>query len=109
MPRETKRTYRELTAAEQQRLAKSRKAVARELPELMRRDQLAQDAAREQSFSGELRRAIHQSRLTLIELADQTGATPLILDEFLTGEGTLQSDVIDRLVVILGFRLTRTT
>ena len=35
------------------------------------------------------------------------GGTPLVLDEFLTGERTLRSDVIDRLAGALGYELNR--
>jgi len=33
------------------------------------------------------------------------GLTPLALDEFLTGERTLRSDVLDRLASVLGYVL----
>lgn len=109
MRREARRIHGELTEAEQERLRRAQAAVADELPDLIRRDQLRTDAAREPTFSGELRRVIHQGDLTLNELAEKTGTTPEILDDFLTGEGTLPSDVIDRMVEALGYRpsLTR--
>ncbi len=31
--------------------------------------------------------------------------TPMVLDDFLTGERTLRSDVIDRLTIVLGYEL----
>ncbi|MHC4181067.1 MAG: helix-turn-helix domain-containing protein, partial [Planctomycetota bacterium] len=43
----------------------------------------------------------------LSAVADQAGITPLVLDEFLTGERTLRSDVMDRLANVLGCRLSR--
>jgi len=68
---------------------------------------MAREAAEENTFSGELRRAIHASGFHLNYIADRVGTTPIVLDEFLTGEGTLQSDVIDRLVAMLGYILCR--
>lgn len=108
MARQARRTLRELTADEQSRLARARADVAGELPELARLDQLRTDAAKEQTLSGELRRAIHRSETPLSELARQAGTTPRHLDEFLTGEETLQTDVVDRLVDVLQLTLAGT-
>jgi type II secretory pathway component PulM len=105
--RETKRGSRELTAAEQQRLTEYRAQVARELPDLAARDQMRKDAREETTLSGELRRAIHASGLSLTEIASQAGMTPIVLDDFLTGERTLRSDVLDRLTSVLGCALSR--
>ena len=56
---------------------------------------------------GELRQAIHQSDLSLAEIATRAGITPVVLDDFLTGERTLRSDVMDRLAGVLGYELSR--
>ncbi|MCR4413191.1 MAG: helix-turn-helix domain-containing protein [Thermoguttaceae bacterium] len=98
---------RELTASEKERLKKYREQIAQELPELRARDQMRKDARDESTLSGELRRAIHASELSLGELAARAGITPILLDDFLTGERTLRSDVIDRLASVLGCELTR--
>jgi hypothetical protein len=98
---------RELTQAEQERLAAYREQIAGELPELQARDQMRKDARQENTFSGDLRRAIHESELSLAEIATRAGITPIMLDDFLTGERTLQSDVIDRLAIALGYELSR--
>ncbi len=71
------------------------------------RDQMRKEAREEATLSGELRRAIHASELSLAEIAARAGIAPLVLDDFLTGERTLRSDVIDRLTGILGCQLTR--
>ncbi len=105
--RQARRTTRELTPAEQERLVRHREQIAEELPEMTARDQMRKEAREEATLSGELRRAIHASELALSAIAAQTGITPLILDDFLTGERTLQSDVIDRLADVLGCQLTR--
>src|SRR5579884_624508 len=97
-----RRIARPLTADEQKRLERHRTQIASELPELAVRDQMRKDAREEATLSGELRRAIHASDLALSVIASKAGITPLILDEFLTGERTLRSDVMDRLALVLG-------
>ena len=104
--RQARRITRELTAAEQQRLRRHREQIAAELPEMAARDQMRKEARDEATLSGQLRRAIHASQLSLSAIATQTGITPLQLDEFLTGQRTLRSDVIDRLAHVLGCELT---
>lgn len=105
--RRIKRVSRELTDAEQRRLEKYREEIARELPDLQARDQMRQDARNEATLSGELRRAIHESELSLATIALQVGVTPILLDDFLTGERTLRSDVLDRLASVLGYELQK--
>ena len=63
------------------------------------------EAAEENTFSGELRRAIHAGDRDLISLAELVGTTPIHLSEFLAGDRALRSDVLDRLVSVLGARL----
>ena len=94
-------------ARKKERLARHRRQIAGELPELEARDQMRKDAREENTLSGELRRAIHGSGLSLAEIAAQTGLTQTVLDDFLTGERTLRSDVIDRLTRLLGLELSR--
>jgi hypothetical protein len=106
LQRRATRIGRELTPAEQQRLAEYRARIATELPELEARDQMRKDARQESTLSGELRRAIHASDLSLAEIATRAGVTPIMLDDFLTGERTLRSDVIDRLTIALGYELS---
>lgn len=67
------------------------------------------EAAEENTFSGELRRAIHAGDRDLISLAEVVGTTPIHLSEFLAGDRTLRSDVLDRLVSVLGARLVVST
>jgi len=104
---EAKRVTRELTSAEKGRLAGYREQIARELPDLTARDQMRKDAREESTLSGQLRRAIHGSELSLAQIATLAGVTPIVLDDFLTGERTLRSDVIDRLTSALGYELNR--
>jgi ribosome-binding protein aMBF1 (putative translation factor) len=102
---DAKRTYIELSDEKRAQIKRSQEQVKDELPDLARRLQFANEAAKEASFSGELRRAIHASGLTLNHIASRVGTTPIVLDEFLTGERTLRSDIIDRLAALLGCTL----
>ena len=68
---------------------------------------MRKEARDEATLSGELRRAVHTSELSLAEIAATISITPLVLDEFLTGERTLRSDVLDRLAVALGYELQK--
>jgi ABC-type phosphate transport system auxiliary subunit len=105
--RQVKRISRELTGDERERLARHRQQIAGELPDLEARDQMRKDAREESTLSGELRRAIHESDLSLVEIAAQANVSPIVLDDFLTGERTLRSDVIDRLTRVLRLELIR--
>ena len=102
-----KRLVRELTPAEEERIGRYREQIARELPDLQGRDQMRKDAREEATLSGELRRAVHESELSLAEIAARAAVAPIALDDFLTGERTLRSDVMDRLASVLGCELSR--
>lgn len=108
MSRQARRISRPLTDAEQQRLQQHRVQIAAELPELAMRDQMRKEACEETTLSGEFRRAVHASDLTLSEIATRVGITLRFLDDFLTGERTLRSDIMDRLAEVLGCELSRT-
>jgi transcriptional regulator with XRE-family HTH domain len=97
---------RQLTSAEQVRIQQSRGRIATGWSEMIARDQLRNEARMEATLSGGLRRAIHDSPLSLSALARHFRVDPMMLDEFLTGERTLRSDVLDRLAGILGYDLT---
>ncbi|NLF68456.1 MAG: hypothetical protein GX575_05295 [Candidatus Anammoximicrobium sp.] len=103
--RQPRRTTRELTAVEQLRLERLREQVAAELPDMTARDQLRKEARTEATLSGDLRRAIHASPMSLSSIAKETRMDPIMLDEFLTGERTLRSDVMDRLAGVLDYDL----
>jgi hypothetical protein len=100
-----RRIYRPLTAAQRRRIKKVRNRVEKELPDLVRRNQLAHDAMKEKTFSGSLRRAIQESGFLLPDLARRADVAIGDIADFLTGEKTLPSDAIDRLVKILKLRL----
>ena len=104
LQRRATRITRELTAAEQNRLAKYRDRSPRVAT--CRRVMKMAQRREEGTLSGELRRAIHGSELSLAEIATRAGITPVMLDDFLTGERTLRSDVIDRLTLVLGYEFS---
>ncbi len=94
-----------LNDALMKKLRRSRALIARELPELVEKDQRLHDAMQERTTSGALRRAIHSSKVLLPDLADRAQTDMDTLDSFLTGERPLTSDVIDRLTKILELKL----
>src|SRR5690349_11026012 len=102
---QARRVTRPLSPEEQDRLRRNREQIASELPDLAERDRTRKEAREEATLSGELRRAVHGSPLPLSRIAEGAGIPPLALDEFLTGERTLRSDVMDRLACILGYVL----
>ncbi len=83
-------------------LPEDRKAIEQELSELTERDARMHEAASEQTLSGHLRQAIHRSRQPLSEIARHAGISTRILCDFLEGERTLRSDVLDRLTEAAG-------
>ncbi len=105
--RQVKRVTRDLTQTEEARLRGFREQIAQELPDLQARDQMRKEARDEATLSGQLRRTIHASELSLAEIAVRAGITPIILDDFLTGERTLRSDVLDRLAGVLDLKLQK--
>lgn len=69
---------------------------------------LASVAAAEETFSGELRRAIHDlhgQQMFLPTLLERAQIDWPTLRAFLIGEATLPSDAIDRLIQVLGLHL----
>ena len=92
-----------MTPTERERLQKLREQIAEEIPDITARDQLRKEAREEATLSGELRRAIHASELSLTAIASRVAIDPITLDEFLTGERTLRSDVLDRLASVLNY------
>lgn len=80
-----------------EQLQRDRENIASELPELMERGRLLDEAAAENSLSGHLRRAIHRSKRPLKKVAAEVGVDVFVLCDFLEGTRTLRSDVLDRL------------
>ncbi|MBI4579688.1 MAG: hypothetical protein HY718_08305 [Planctomycetes bacterium] len=105
--RKARRVTRVLSSQQRASLRRHRRQIAAELPDLAVRDQMRKEASDEPTLSGELRRAIHASPLSLADIAARAGIPPLALDEFLTGERTLRSDVLDRLTSSLGLVLSQ--
>jgi hypothetical protein len=99
-------TRLQLTEEQKANLNKARQMIAQELPDMIRRNQLAKDASRQPSFSGRLRRTIRTSKLLLPDIAARADIEMDELDKFLTGEQTLSTDQIDRLTEVLGLSLT---
>ena len=100
---------RVLTDAERARLASLREQIRAELPDLVARNQLRAEAREEQTLSGGLRKAVYQSRRPLHQIAREAGIEAQHLDEFLTGERNLLSDVMNRLAKAVGVELRPAT
>lgn len=62
-------------------------------------------AAREPGFSGDLRRAIMAARIASAQLAEQIGVPVNDFENFRAGRQVLTSDVIERLIDVLGLHL----
>ncbi len=102
---EAKKKYIELSDEKRAEIRRAQALIKEEQSEWAKRLRLATEAAKENTFSGELRLAIHASGFNVIHIANQVGTTPVVVDEFLTGERTLRSDTIDRLAALLGYEL----
>ncbi len=87
---------------------RDRELVAQELPELAERDARMMKAAAENTLCGHLRRAIHQSRRPIRDLASEAGISAFLLCDFLEGTQTLPSDVLDRLARGAGVSISLT-
>ena len=87
---------------------RDRELIEKELPELHERDARMQEGAAEETLCGHLRRAIHQSRRPLRDIARQAGISTSVLCAFLEGERTLRSDVLDRLTQAVGVNISLT-
>ncbi len=80
-----------------EQLRHDRELIAGELPELSERHERMIEAKQEDTFSGHLRQAVHQSGRLVREIAAEAGVPSQVLCEFLEGTRTLRSDVLDRL------------
>jgi hypothetical protein len=65
-----------------------------------------QVAAAEDTLSGHLRQAIHASHRSLRELASESGLATVTLCDFLEGNCSLSSEVLDRLARAAGIVVT---
>lgn len=85
-----------------------RQRIEQELPELIERDARMHEAAAEETLCGHLRRAIHQSRRPIRAIADDAGIASTVLCDFLEGDRTLRSDVLDRLAQAVSVTISLT-
>jgi hypothetical protein len=72
------------------------------MPELKERGRFLDEAAAENSLSGDLRRAIHRGGRPLKKIAGDVGLDAYLLCNFLEGTANLRSDVLDRLAQAVG-------
>ena len=91
-----------------EQLKRDRELIAAELPEAIERGDRLREAAAENTVCGHLRRAIHQSRRQLDSIAGEAGIDVELLCDWLAGDRTLRSDVLDRLAQAVGADLAVT-
>lgn len=85
-----------------EQLRAERDVLAAELPDAIGRRDRLREAAAEDTLNGHLRRAIHQSRRRLEAIAADAGISTQLLCDWLAGDRTLRSDVLDRLALAVG-------
>src|SRR5260370_40306462 len=85
-----------------EQLNRDRELIAAELPEATQRGERLHEAAAENTVSGHLRRAIHQSRRRLDAIARDAGISVESVCDWLSGDRALRPDVLDRLAQAAG-------
>lgn len=98
----TAQTTRVIPTELANRLPELRRQIEQELPDLIERDRRMEQAAQEETLSGRLRRAVHESRRSLDAIAADAGLPVLELCDFLEGARTTRSDVLDRIGLAIG-------
>ena len=94
-----------LTPEQQAHLLQQRALIAIEQPQLQAKLERIHEAQQEPSLCGQLRQAIHQSGRLITQLAAEAGITTQQLSDFLSGDRTLRSDLLDRLTAAVGASL----
>ena len=105
--RQLKSVYCASTPESRARHEAAIREVEKDLPELMAAARRAFQALDEPTFSGQLRRALDASDLDAYEVAAKIEVRPEQLNDFMIGEFALPLHAIDRLVELLGYRLTK--
>lgn len=97
-----------LTPEQQERLQLQREQITAERSQLETKLERIHEAKQEPSLCGQLRQAIHRSGRLPTQLAADAGITIQQLGDFLAGDRTLRSDVLDRLTAAVGASLVIT-
>lgn len=95
----------QLTDEQRQQIQTWQSQVRSELGQIPARRQSMTAAAREETFSGELRRAIREAPIHPVQLARRIGLDPVELDRFLCGECALNSETVGKIMAELGLKL----
>ena len=99
---------REIPTELRAEMKRDRQLIDSELSELAERDARMKEAGDENTLCGHLRRAIHQNQRPLREIATEAGISTTVLCDFLEGERTLRSDVLDRLTQAVAVSISLT-
>ncbi len=100
----SQRTLHKFTPEEKARWEAARDEALALKPLLAEKAKRLRQAAQEPTLTGALRAAIHRHIKPLPVIASESGVSLEQLDEFLTGERNLRSDVLDQLARVLGFQ-----
>jgi DNA-binding phage protein len=91
-----------------EKLHAERGAIAAEFPEAAERAERLREAAAENTVSGHVRGAVHRSQRPLDTIARDVGITAELLCDWLSGDRTLRSDVLDRVAQAVGANIAVT-
>ena len=107
MTREVRRHYVTASEIDRRRWEQAVRETEAELPELIRLGEQIAAAKAQPTLCGALRRAFHRSdeRFRFDEFAGQLRVAPVDLNEWLAGQQSLPSDVLDRMAILLRLEL----
>lgn len=104
--KQSKRIVRDFSPAEREEWQQTVASIEAELPEIVERNRLMLEAIKEPSVSGQLRRAIYESKTDYAQLASLADIDILEISEFMCGRATLDSDAFSRLADFCKLQLT---
>ena len=104
--KQSQRMIREFLPGEQEQWEETVAKIEAELPEIIERDRLTQEAMKEETVSGQLRCAICATKMPYDKLAAKTEVDVITISEFMCGRGTLDSDAFSRLAEACKLQLT---
>ena len=105
--RQISREFRTSTPEEDARYHALLGELEKEKPAILAEARRTFEAFEEDTFSGELRRAIHASGIEKQAIAESIGVPFDVLNDFMGGRASLPFAALDKLVDLLGYRLTK--
>ena len=109
-PEQRERVHRreliEFTPEQEVYWRRSVEEAERERPQVAEQFRRIETAAKEQTVSGAIRRAVPRCGIDLAALAFKAGVSMDLFGDFLEGMAPLPSDAIDRLAQVMGVKVT---